>query len=749
MTVTVTDAQVATDGLVWQMVIWPLPLRESAVLGLVRHFAAQAHAPQLIVETRADVTGVTYLLGCPAQHASAVRAAVEQLVRGSVVVPYAAGARAAVVTARRVVLSSAVRPLEPIDPVASTRSVLHALTTVGRGEQLVIQQILGPRITPRTAPKPSPVQEQSVASRLWVGVAHDRSAESRQALLKKIGQHGFAAAVRIGVQAPTAERRRTLLLGLTSALSTANAPGVKVLLKSDAAGHLNTPKPLRPWWNHASRLTALETMRLSGWPVADRDDESFPGLPPRHPKPIRPSAAMLAGQQVLAQANAPGANGTLGYNTLDRMRHTWLLGPSGTGKSTLLLNLIVQDLEANRPLVVIEPKDLVAEILSRIPPHRLDDVVLLDPLDASPVGINPLHRGPGDHRSPEVVADSLFATFKALYRTGSGDGLGPRSSDILRHCLQVLASRPDASLVMLPLLLTNPGFRHSVTRGVMQADPFDAGPFWQWFNELSPEAAAQITAPLSNKVRPLLDRNLRAVLAQRQPRFNIRDVLTDKKILLVPLQKGVLGPEIAQLLAAMVLGELWQAICERTAIPEPQRDPVMIYVDEVQEFLHLPTDLDDALATARSLKAGFHLAHQFEGQLPRTMVEAFRSNARNKICFQLSVTDAKTMAIGQSVLAPEDFTTQPAHHIYATVIRDNSIQPWASGITSPPPPEVSDPADIRQRSRTRYGQSRSEIDAGFAALLEPTDPKHRTGDTGVSDSAGDTGARRGQRARRP
>ncbi|SIF23115.1 Type IV secretory pathway, VirD4 components [Mycobacteroides abscessus subsp. abscessus] len=749
MTVTVAEAPVGTDGLVWQMVIWPLPLRESAALGLVRHFAAQAHAPQLIVETRADVTGVTYLLGCPQQHASAVQATVERLVRGSMVVPYAAGARAAVITARRVVLSSAVRSLEPIDPVASTRSVLHALTTVGRGEQLVIQQILGPRITPRTAPKPSPVQGQSVASRLWVGVAQDRSAESRQALLKKIGQHGFAAAVRIGVQAPTAERRRTLLLGLTSALSTANAPGVKVLLKSDAAGHLNTPKPLRPWWNHASRLTAMETVRLSGWPVADRDDESFPGQPPKHPKPIRPTAAVLAGEQVLASANAPGANGTLGYNTLDRMRHTWVLGPPGTGKSTLLLNLIGQDLEANRPVVVIEPKDLVAELLPRIPAHRAEDVVLLDPLDAAPVGINPLHRGPGDHRSPEVVADSLFATFKALYRTGSGDGLGPRSSDILRHGLQVLTGRPDASLVMLPLLLNNPGFRHSATRGVMQSDPFDAGPFWQWFNELSPEAAAQIVAPLSNKVRPLLDRNLRAVLAQRQPRFNIRDVLTDKKILLVPLQKGVLGPEIAQLLAAMVLGELWQAICERTAIPEARRDPVMIYVDEVQEFLHLPTDLDDALATARSLKAGFHLAHQFEGQLPRTMVEAFRSNARNKICFQLSVTDAKAMAAGQSVLAPEDFTTQPAHHIYATVIRDNSIQPWASGITLPPPPEISDPADIRQRSRTRYGQSRSGIDAGFAALLEPTDSGHGNGDGGMSDSAGDTGARRGQRARRP
>ncbi|OHT70708.1 hypothetical protein BKG70_17165 [Mycobacteroides chelonae] len=123
------------------------------------------------------------------------------------------------------------------------------------------------------------------------------------------------------------------------------------------------------------------------------------------------------------------------------MAYTWLLGPSGTGKSTLPLNLIVQDLDGNRPLVVIEPKDLVAEILSRIPEHRLDDVVLLDPLDDAPVGINSLHRMSGDQRSPEVLADSLFATFEALYRSGNSDGLGPRSSD--SEALPDSAGRPQ------------------------------------------------------------------------------------------------------------------------------------------------------------------------------------------------------------------------------------------------------------------------------------------------------------------
>ena len=623
-------------------------------------------------------------------------------------------------------MSTNARQLEPADAVASHRSILHALTAVGQGERLTIQIVLGPRQHPKGLPPEPKRDNQLVVSKLLHGVVSDTRPGARQALAHKLGQHAITAAVRLGVSAPTAERRKTLILSLAAAIGTTESPDVRITLRQEKANRVNTPRASWSVFTPSQSLTVTEIARLSGWPIANKD-EHFPGQPPLHPRPVRPTAAMQSGQRIVADASAPGAGGTIGYNTTDAMRHTWVIGPNGVGKSTLLLNLILQDLEANRPIVVIEPKDLIADLLARIPEKRKDDIVVLDVFDEAPVGINPLDAAHRHGRSPEVVADSLFGTFKAIW----GDSLGPRSSDILRNCLDLLARRDDASLVMLPLLLTNPGFRRRLTRGVMERDPFAAGPFFEWFDNLSPEAAANTIAPLSNKLRPLLSKPLRDVLAQQQPKFNVRQVLREKKVLLVPLQKGVIGPENAQLLGALVVAELWQAIRERAGTPEASRDPLSVFIDEVQDYLRLPTDLGDALATARSLGAGFHLAHQYEKQLPPHMLDAFRNNARSRICFTLQAGDAKEMTAGQSVLTVEDFTRLDAHHVYASLVRDNAVQPWASGVTKPAPTPNSDPNDVRRRSRQRYGQPIADVEASFTALFQGAATVDGTDDIGA------------------
>ncbi|WP_282780833.1 type IV secretory system conjugative DNA transfer family protein [Nocardia sp. CC201C] len=724
------------DSIVWLHVWFPRPCTEALAMGLLRQWAAQAHAPQLILEARSSTEGVSYLIGCQLRDASAVQRTIELLVPGSQVagVPTERGP---VAVARRVRPSSPAGLLEPADAVASVRTVLSALMAVAPGEQLVLQVELGARRRPQAMPAELSSQEQSVLSKVLTGIQPEGRSDIKQALAKKLGQHGFSATVRIGAAAATSERRRVLLLGLASALGTVNAAGVHLELRSETPQRVNTPRsrsprslwPLVAWGRH---LGASEVLRLTAWPVSDRE-EVFPGQASLHPRKLRPSPALLTGERVIATANAPGTAGEIGYGVDDACRHTVVLGPSGTGKSTLLLRLVVGDLKAGHPVVVIEPKDLVTDILSRIPKERKRDVVLLDPLDDHPVGINPLDRLRAGV-PPEVVADNIFHIFHSLY----GDALGRRSGDILRESLKAIALTPDPSLIMLPLILTDPVFRRPLVHKAVERDPFAAGTFWSWYEQLSPEGAMNNIAPLSNKVRPFLDVYLRGVLAQQHPRFNVRQVLEQKKVLLVPLQPGYLGADRAKLASAFLLAELWNAIRERATIPEAKRDPVMVYVDEVQEFLNLPVDLDDALATARGYRAGFHLSFQYSSQLPSSMARAFKNNARNKIAFQLGADDAKDMAAGQSVLVPEDFTTLPAHQVYAKLVRRNSVQPWASGATLPPPPETSDPAEIRRLSRQQYGRSRQEIEAEFRALLQ-----------GPAGGPRPPGPSRGRRRRQP
>jgi len=730
-----TEASSADPArIIWQQVFWQVPFLESAAMALLRHLAAQRHAPRLILEARADSSGVQYVIGSQARHASSVRRAIEQLATGSIVTKFPSDEREDVDTARAIRLSTDRRPLVAFDPAASARSVLTALTAVAPREELVLQVVLAERRTPRPAPPAPPSTTQSTTAKLVRGIDRTPTSEERSALGAKLAQHAFAATVRIGATATTAQRRRTLLLGVASALGTADAPGVNLTLGTAKAEKFNRGETTAWWLGRAQTWNVAEVSHVLGWPITGPHDPPLPGQPAQHPRPLRPLRIAEDGDRIVAEATAPGASGQLGYSITDAMRHTWILGPNGVGKSALMLSLICQDMAAGRGVVVIEPKDLVADILARIPTERRDDVVVLDPLDPEPVGINPLAGSRGQRW--QVTADTLYGMFRALY----GDGLGPRSADILRNALEVLARRDDASLVMLPLLLSNPGVRRSLTQHAMRDDPFAAGPFWSWFDSLSPDAAARVVGPLSNKVRPLLSPTLRAVLSQRRPRFNVREVLSDKKILLVPLHAGTLGPENAQLLAAVVIGELWQAIRERVTIPETERAPVSIYIDEVQDYLRLPTDLADALATARSLRAGFHLAHQFRTQLPPAMLAAVEANARSRILFQVGATDARAMAAGQSLLAPEDFSALGKYEIYAQLVRDNTVQPWASGRTLPPPPRCSDPKDIRAKSRSRYGQPLSDIEAGFAELLNPpservSNRRRRSNPEPASDSA--------------
>jgi hypothetical protein len=605
-------------------------------------------------------------------------------------------------------LSTRRRALRTDDLAGVSRAVLTALAHVGRDERLALQWVLGRSLSAVAVPN----NIQGVGRESWLDALlvapfsppSQTDAELRNALRVKHAEPGWQAVGRIGVKAGTPGRERQLIQQVVGALASAEAPGVRFQVRPTSAKRLATAAV---GWRWPLRLNAGELAAISAWPVGVTGQLPVKTTPSRL---VAPPGGVPSRGRIIGTATFPGRERALALSPTDSLRHLHLLGPTGVGKSTLLANLITQDMAAGRAVVVIEPKgDLIADVLARIPANRISDVVLLDPTDtARPVGLNPLALG---GRSPELAADQLLGLFHSLYAAH----WGPRTHDILGASLLTLARLPGMTLAALPLLLTDAGFRRRVVPKV--ADPIGLAPFWSAYEAWSEAERAAAIAPVMNKLRPLLLRpELRAIVGQAHGSFDLRRVLTERKILLVNLSKGLLGPETSALLGSLAVSQLWQAVLGRAAIAPERRHPVFVVVDEFQDYLHMPLDLADALAQARGLGVGFALAHQYLHQLDPAMRSAVLANAQSRVAFRLPSEDARMLASG-SALEPEDFQSLGAFQSYAQLVAGGAVQPWCSLDTLPPGELLSDPAVVRAASREAYGVDRTEIEADLYRMF--------------------------------
>jgi hypothetical protein len=679
----------------------PRPLDSAAVTAFFTRLASDKEAPRVALELRADQDGVRHLLGCHATDVHTLRHLLADLIPGSLLAgpKTSDGARPDVEVAGRLRVHPGGLPLRTDAPEGTTRAVLSAMATpLKLGEVAVLQVVLGPRRTPRIVPANTPDPSATLVEVLTRG-ERPASGETRARLRERTSHAGFAATIRVGATSPDRGRRRRFIMSLLGALSTAQSPGVRMDLNREAAKHLND---VRLPWRWPLHLSVAELIGLLGWPLGDDD---LPGLPSAHPKPLRPAANIHTGPRVFARSAAPGDDRLVGISPKDQTFHAVAYGPSGSGKTNVLLHLILADIHAGRPVAVLDPKkQLITDIAARIPDHRQGDVVILDASDPQPVGFNPLDV---TARDPDVVVDGILAVFQAAF----ADGWGPRSADIFSAALRTLArtstpKRP-ATLVDLPTLLTNPRYRHRLV-GRVQNDMALAG-FWAWYEAQSPQAqAAAIAAPL-NKLRQFLLRPaLIRMLDQRAGRFRLRDLFRENKIVLIPLNEGLIGPGTAELLGSLAIADLWQATQERADEPGAHKRPGVVYVDEAPRFLNLPVSLADALAVSRSLSVGWFLAAQFRGQFPSALRSAVDMNARSKIVFATEYDDARDTAKLTRDLSVEDFMALPRYHAYANLVSGGHPSGWALIETLPPPPATTDPQRVWAASRTTYAPAPAE-----------------------------------------
>ena len=693
---------------VWFEAHWPRKVEPDATLALLRDLAAHRRPPVVTFELRVSNGRVRYRLATSERDAKNLQRTVTTFVPGTLLEPIDSSKQIAFKRAVEVRLTARERSLRSEAPNEVALSLLSTLASIGNGT-VVVQWLLGPRLTPLHVRHDStglPSNSRWVREAL-LGNAQPLDGRAQTQLRAKVGDHGFRATCRVATTLTDPKIGDSQLHRVVDALRVAESSGVHLRARPANAALVTSAQPARRW---GMAINVGELLGPLAWPLGDA---GYPGVERISSRRLPAPASVPKAGRIVCDSNDPTTPRPLAQDVHDALTHTLLLGPTGTGKSNLIASMALPDIAAGRGVVVVDPKtDLIDDILRRIPPERLDDVVVLDPSDIAPVGLNPLANAGA---STELVVDQLMAVFRGLY-----EDLGPRTSDILHSGLRAIAGSSSPTLCALPMLLSDERYRASLAKDA--TDAFGLQPFFAWFRSLSNAEAATVVAPAMNKLRPLVSRPaLRAILGQMSPRFDMREVFTRRKVLLVSLGSGVVGPEAARLLGSLVVSQLWFAAQARSQIDPEKRAPVVAYLDEWHTLLHAPVELSDLLAQSRALGLGLVLANQSLSQLPPATRSAALANARSKVCFRLSAEDASILVRTTELLDATDFQSLGRYEVYASLVAAGSVTPYASGITRELRPPSSDPDAIRSRSRERYGVDRAETDTHLLAIGSDSD----------------------------
>jgi type IV secretory pathway TraG/TraD family ATPase VirD4 len=380
------------------------------------------------------------------------------------------------------------------------------------------------------------------------------------------------------------------------------------------------------------------------------------------------------------------------------------MGATGSGKSTLVANLVLDDIHHGRGVIVVDPKgDLVTDLLGRLPEDAADRLVLLDPDDPhTPPCLNVL-----EGEDIDVIVDNITGIFRRIFTAF----WGPRTDDLLRAaCLTLLLhARSNSQIVTLadiPRLLGESAYRLRILPGIN--DPVLRG-FWAWYETLSDPSRAAVIGPVMNKLRAFLLRTYpRRAIAAGESTFHLNDILNGG-ILLARLPKGALGEETTRLLGSFIVAKTWQAAAARARTPEHQRTDASLYLDESHNFLTLPYPLEDMLAEARGYRLSLTLAHQHLAQLPRDLREGISANARNKVFFNASPEDAAALERHTlPTLSAHDLAHLGPYQAVAHLLADGAESAAFTLTTSPLPPAVPGRAQqLRAAAAARVGSTTS------------------------------------------
>ena len=391
----------------------------------------------------------------------------------------------------------------------------------------------------------------------------------------------------------------------------------------------------------------------------------------------------------------------------DLRRHLIAIGKTGTGKSSFLLNLVRQQMEANHGTVLFDPHGQLAdEVLSVVPKRRSNDVIYFNAADdVAPVGFNPMVGPPGT--DPTLIADGVLTSFKNVF--GFDEGSAPRLLHIFRNCLLSLIGTPHASISSVQRILVDQLFRKSVIANVQNAAVRD---FWLTeFHRWNDRDRTQYIASLQNKLGAFTtNERLNRILNPKSKGLVLRDIMDQSKILICNLSKGTVGHDASTLLGSLLLSSLQIAAMSRADIPEADRTDCVVVVDEFHSYLSDGNStMADALAESRKYRTSYVLSTQMLEQLDPATLAGVLGNCGSTLCMTVGPRDAEILAgLLGSGLTPTDLMAIPKYHAYLRLLIAGASHTFSITTLPPPKPNSKRAAIIRKLSRQRYGMSVSE-----------------------------------------
>lgn len=651
---------------------------------------------------------------------------------------------------------SAVMPLKMyqelrVDPLSSITGVLTKLAKEGEGA--AVQVLVRPGSEKALSKKAGKIVEamqggvrvdralmsgggKGFFSQIWEIISPKKSEDLKRpevtpmqqeivgAIAKKSAQPIFDVNLRLLASAPDQFRANTILQELQSAFEQFNT----ALLN-----RLKFKKPsrwrLRKLFYHFSfrvfdenkimQLSAAELAGIFHFPLAEIFTPHLKWLKAKQAPPPEnlPEEGLLLGKSVFR-----GEERLVRMLNDDRRRHLYVIGQTGTGKSTFMRELIRQDMENGAGLCLIDPHgDFCEQLMGLVPASRAEDLIYFNPTNPEKaVGLNMLEFNPAYPESRTLVVNELLEIFEKLYNLQAHGFGGPIFEQYMRNSLLLVMEHPESgsTLIEVPRVLSDTRFRKFK---LAHCHNIVVKNFWELEAEKAGGEAslANMVPYITSKMNIFIANDMvRPIIAQQKSAFDFREVIDQGKILIVNLSKGQLGDINSFLLGMIIVGKLLIAALSRADIPEEQRKDFFLYIDEFQNVT--TKTISSGLAEARKYRLSLTLAHQFIGQLDEQTQKAIFGNVGSMLAFRVGMDDAKYLVTQYGPVFDErDLINLDNYNgLLRLLVRGETSKPF--NIVSMTPkknePKVADL--MRELSMAKYGRSRALVEMELAERLK-------------------------------